>query len=361
LTRIGVGYSWDIQPLLISLLKELKMDMHESCMRLHQFGPVESRPLIWEEIKIPAPGSNQVRIRIIYCGVCHTDLHTVEGEIHPPKLPIIPGHQVVGVIEALGNRAAQSGLRVGDRVGVAWLHAADGSCTYCQKGLQNLCPAARFTGFDVDGGYAGAMLAEAPYVLSLPDGVADADAAPLLCAGIIGYRSLRQADVQPGEHVGLVGFGASAHLAIQVARHSGCEVSVFTRSAAHRQHALELGASWVGGVDESPLQPLDRAVIFAPAGALVPVTLEKLRPGGTLAINAVYMSDIPAFPYRVIYGERTLRSVANATMQDGIEFLKLAEEIHLTPTITLYNLADANQALMDMKHSRINGEAVLKI
>jgi len=337
------------------------MDLHVPCMRLHQFGPVGSLPLIWEEIKIPEPGPGQVRIRIKFCGVCHTDLHTVEGEIHPPKLPLIPGHQVVGVIESLGDQAAQSSLHLGDRVGAAWLYAADGNCTYCQRGLQNLCPAARFTGFDEDGGYAGAMLAEAPFVLPLPNGISDAEAAPLLCAGIIGYRSLRQADVQPGEHVGLVGFGASAHLAIQVARYWGCEVSVFTRSAAHRQHARDLGASWVGGADESPPQLLDRAVIFAPAGALVPATLEKLRPGGTLAINAIYMSDIPAFPYRVIYGERTLRSVANATVQDGIEFLILAEEINLKPTITLYDLADANQALMDMKHSRINGEAVLKI
>jgi len=337
------------------------MDMHVPCMRLHQLGPVESRPLIWEEIKIPEPGPGQVRIRIKYCGVCHTDLHTVEGEIHPPKLPLIPGHQVVGVVESLGDQVEQSGLHVGDRVGVAWLHAADGSCAYCQQSRENLCPAARFTGFDVDGGYAGAMLAAAAYVLHIPEGITDARAAPLLCAGIIGYRSLHQADVQPGEHVGMVGFGASAHLAIQVAHHWGCEVSVFTRSAAHRQHALELGASWVGGAEESPPQPLDRAVIFAPMGALVPVTLEKLRPGGTLAINAIYMSDIPAFPYRVIYGERTLRSVANATMQDGIEFLKLAEEINLKPTITMYDLADANQALMDLKQSRINGEAVLKI
>ena len=213
------------------------MDLLVPCMRLHQFGLVETRPLIREEIKIPQPGPGQVRIRIKYCGVCHTDLHTVEGEIHPPKLPIIPGHQVVGVIEGLGDQTAQAGWHVGDRVGVAWLHATDGSCTYCQGGLQNLCPAARFTGFDVDGGYAGAMLAEAPYVLPLPDGIADAQAAPLLCAGIIGYRSLRQAEVQPGDHIGLVGFGASAHLAIQVARHWGCEVSVFTRSAAHRQHS----------------------------------------------------------------------------------------------------------------------------
>ena len=218
---------------------------------------------------------------------------------------------------------------------------------------------ARFTGFHVDGGFAETMLADADYTLIIPDSIPDREAAPLLCAGIIGYRSLHKAELNPGERLGLFGFGASAHLAIQVARHWGCEVYVFTRSEEHRQHAEELGAAWVGGAEDTPPKQLDRAVIFAPAGWIVPRALEKLRPGRTLAINAIHMSPIPEMPYKLIYGERTLRSVANATFQDGVEFLDLAAEISIKPTTTLYPLEEANQALVDIKESRLNGEAVL--
>jgi propanol-preferring alcohol dehydrogenase len=301
-----------------------------------------------------------VRLKVVACGVCHTDLHTVEGEIHPPSLPVTPGHQVVGVVDALGQGAAER-LGLGDRVGVPWLHFACGECEYCRRGLENLCPNAQFTGFHVDGGYAGYMLAMANFVLPLPGELPDERIAPLLCAGIVGYRSLRLSDVQPGERLGMVGFGASAHLVIQVARYWGCEVYVFTRSPEHRHHAEELGAAWTGGVEDAPPKPLDRAVIFAPSGKLVPLILEKLRPAGTLAINAIHTSPIPEMPYSLIYGERTLRSVANATYQDGVEFLSLAAKIPVSATVTLYNLVDANQALLDMKHSRINGEAVLKV
>ena len=337
------------------------MEIQVPAMRLRQPNKIETQPLLYEQVVLPDPGPGQARLRISYCGVCHTDLHIAEGEIHPPRLPLTPGHQAVGVITALGVGAAQAGLRVGQRVGVPWLFWTDRSCEDCRRGNENLCPQARFTGFDEDGGYAGAMLAEAGFVLPIPEGISDIQAAPLLCAGIIGYRSLRQAELQPGEHLGLVGFGASAHLAIQVARHWGCRVSVFTRSPAHRQHALDLGASWVGEVGQTPPLPLDRAVIFAPSGDLVPPVLEKLRPGGVLAINAVYMSDLPAFPYRLIYGERTLRSVANATVQDGVEFLRLADEIGIEATVQIYDLSDANRALQDLKNSRINGEAVLQV
>jgi propanol-preferring alcohol dehydrogenase len=246
------------------------------------------------------------------------------------------------------------------RIGVPWLYAACGECDFCQRGEENLCPDARFTGFHTDGGFAGFMLADARYVLPIPAGISDEQAAPLLCAGIIGYRSLRKADVNPGERVGLVGFGASAHLAIQVARHWGCEVYVFTRSPEHRRHAEELGASWAGEISQVPPRPLDRAVLFAPAGRLVPLTLEKLRPGGTLAINAIHMTPIPEMPYSIIYGEHTLRSVANATHRDGIEFLELAALIPVRATIRLYELREANQALADLKVSRITGEAVLQ-
>jgi propanol-preferring alcohol dehydrogenase len=329
-------------------------------MRLFEPGPAEDKRLKPVEMPVPQPGAGQVRLRVLACGVCHTDLHTVEGEIHPPSLPITPGHQVVGVVDALGP-GAEGRVSLGDRVGVPWLHYACGECEFCRRGLENLCPNAQFTGFHVDGGYAGYMLAMEKYVLPLPESLTDEQIAPLLCAGIVGYRSLRLSDVQPGERLGLVGFGASAHLVIQVARYWGCEVYAFTRAPEHRHHAEALGAVWAGGVEEAPPKPLDRAIIFAPSGKLVPPMLEKLRPGGTLAINAIHTSPIPEMPYSLIYGERTLRSVANATYRDGVEFLELAAIIPVTATVTLYNLADANQALLDMKHSRINGEAVLKV
>jgi alcohol dehydrogenase, propanol-preferring len=325
--------------------------------RLHRPAPIEHRPLELEEVPLPQPGLGQVLLRVRACGVCHTDLHLAEGEIHPPSLPVTPGHQVVGVVEALG--AGVDSLHPGQRVGVPWLHSTDRTCRYCQAGQENLCPQARFTGFHTNGGFAEALLTQAGFVLPLPAELDDEQAAPLLCAGIIGYRSLRQSDLQPGETLGLVGFGASAHLAIQVARSWGCRVYVFTRSEQHRRHARELGAEWAGGIEQTAPAPLDRAVIFAPAGRLVPQTLEKLRPGGTLAINAIYMSDLPTMPYGLIYGERTLRSVANATYQDGVEFLRLAAEIPVRSQVRRYALEDANQALEDLKHSRFNGEAVL--
>lgn len=335
-------------------------------MRLFAPSLVETHPLSLVDIPIPQPGPGQVLLEVSVCGVCHTDLHTVEGEIHPPSLPLTPGHQVVGQVVELGDKPpacpeGRSSLRLGDRVGVPWLHAACGECDACRRGQENLCPRARFTGFHVDGGYAEFMLADARYVLPVPASITDEQAAPLLCAGIIGYRSLRLADLQPGERLGLIGFGASAHLAIQVARYWGCEVFVFTRSPAHRQHAHSLGAAWTGGIEDDPGVELDRAVIFAPAGRLVPLTLQKLRPAGTLAINAIYMSPIPEMAYEMIYGERTLRSVANATYQDGVEFLRLAAEIPVHSTTTVYPLERANQALCDLKDSRLNGEALLMV
>jgi alcohol dehydrogenase, propanol-preferring len=324
-------------------------------------GPIEEQPL--ESVKDfpdPEPAPGQALVKVSICGVCHTDLHTVKGDIHPPSLPIIPGHQVVGRVEALGE-GTHGVVKMGDRVGVPWLYSADRSCNYCREGKENLCPEAKFTGFHVNGGYAEYMLADPRYLLRLPDTISDEQAAPLLCAGIIGYRALKQADLQPGEKLGLVGFGASAHLAIQAACHWGCRVYVFTRSEEHRRHALELGAHWVGGASDPPPELLDRAVIFAPSGKLVPLILEKIRPGGTLAINAIYMTDLPQMPYRLVYGERTIRSVANATYQDGVEFIKLAEEISIRSTVQPYPLEKANQALEDLKHSQFNGEAVLVI
>jgi propanol-preferring alcohol dehydrogenase len=330
-----------------------------NALRLHKPAPAESSPLQSDRLPIPRPGPGQVRIKVALCGVCHTDLHTVEGEIHPPGLPITPGHQVVGTIDALGRGVKDR--KKGQRVGVPWLHSACGACEFCRRGEENLCPNARFTGFHVDGGYAPYMLADAHYVLPLPASLSDEQAAPLLCAGIVGYRSLRKADIQSGEHVGLFGFGGSAHLCIQVLRYWGCPVSVFTRELGHQEHARELGAAWAGTAGQHPDRPLDRAVIFAPAGGLVVRALDLTRPGGTVAINAIHMSDIPRFSYESIYGERTLRSVANATYRDGQEFLALAVEAGIHATVNLYPLAEANLALQDLKASRFNGEAVLQV
>ncbi len=326
-------------------------------LRLHQPAPIENQPLAADELPRPVPGRGQVLVRVHACGVCHTDLQLAEGEITPPRYPVVPGHQVVGAIEEVGPDVA--GFLSGERVGLPWLFSACGECEFCRRGEENLCPQARFTGFHVDGGFAEWVVAEAPFLLRLPPDLDDASAAPLLCAGIIGYRSLRKADLQPGEVLGLVGFGASAHLALQVARHWRCPVYVFTRSPSHRELAASLGAAWVGSLDEISPGPIERAVLFAPNGDLVPKVLGLLRPGGTLAINAIHMSAIPSFPYSLVYGERTVRSVANATRRDGKEFLRLAAEIGLRPTVQAYRLENANQALDDIKHSRFDGAAVL--
>jgi len=321
---------------------------------------IENQPLRAAEMPVPEPGPGQAHIRVKVCGVCHTDLHTVEGDIQPPQLPITPGHQVVGIVDAL-SQPSSHGIKIGTRVGIPWLHSACGECEFCQRGLENLCPNAKFTGFSVDGGYGEMLLADLRYLLPIPEKISDEQAAPLLCAGIVGYRALKKADIQPGEHIGLFGFGASAHLCIQVLHAWDCEVSVFTRALRHQDHARELGAAWAGVAGQNPGRWLDRAVIFAPAGALAIRALELVRPGGTVAINAIHMSDIPSFPYQTIYGERTLRSVTNATYRDGVEFLKLAAEISIQATVSNYPLSAVNQALLDMKHSRINGEAVLRV
>ena len=327
-------------------------------VRLIEPNLIERTPLQLIDLPRPQVGPGQLLLRVRACGVCHTDLHTVEGEIIPPGYPITPGHQVVGVVEEVGGGVED--WQTGDRVGVPWLNHVCGTCEYCVGGEENLCEQARFTGFHVDGGYAELMVTDARNALPLPEDLDDETAAPLLCAGIIGYRSLHKSDLQPGERLGLIGFGASAHLAIQVATHWGCEVYVFTRSDSHRRLARELGAVWVGGSEDQAPAALDRAILFAPVGTLVPVILEKIRPGGTLAINAIHLSPIPEMDYHLIYGERTLRSVANATRRDGVEFLQLASEIPVQVTTKTYHLEEANQALIDLKHSRIDGAGVLQ-
>ncbi len=328
-------------------------------MVLYQPAPAEEIPLAAMALPDPTPGPGQVRLQVRACGVCHTDLHTVEGDLELPQLPIIPGHQIVGIVDEVGPGV--SGLRRGDRVGVGWLSAVEGECAFADRGQENLCPNARFTGLDVDGGYAQYTIANERFAFPIPERFTDIEAAPLLCAGIIGYRSLRLSDIRPGGRLGLYGFGASAHIAIQVARHWGCEVYAFSRGAEHRRLARELGAAWTGLAEDTPPAPLDSAIIFAPAGRLVPAALGHLRRGGTLAINAISMSPIPEMPYDLLYYERTVRSVANYTRQDAVEFLRLAAEIPVHTEVEVYPLAQANEALLKLKRSEIRGSAVLTI
>lgn len=326
-------------------------------LRLSAPAPVETSPLVTTKLSLPEPGAGQIRVRVKACGVCHTDRHVVEGELPHPRLPVTPGHQVAGVVDVVGPAVTR--FAAGDRVGVPWLHSACGVCEHCQRGQENLCEQAMFTGYTVDGGYAEYLLAYADFAVPLPEGFSDIEVAPLLCAGIVGYRSLRLADLQPGERLGLYGFGGSGHICIQVARHWDCEVYVFTRSADHQRHAADLGAAWTGTAQDEPPVKLDRAIIFAPAGWLVPLALGHLRPGGALCINAIHMSNIPEMPYRLLWEERTIRSVANATRRDAQEFLPLAAAIPVRTDTQAFALSDANVALQKLKNSEIKGSAVL--
>ena len=329
-------------------------------MLLEKAKPAEESPLCLEELATPVPGPGEIRVRVRVCGVCRTDLHIVEGELPLVKLPVVPGHQIVGVVDAAGPGVAK--FREGDRVGVPWVYSTCGECAYCRKGAENLCERGQFTGYHVDGGYAEAMVAHESFAYPLPANFADLAAAPLLCAGIVGYRSLKLSRVKPGERLAMYGFGASAHVVMQVARYWGCEVFVFTRTEVHRQLAREYGAAWVGGAEETPPAMLDAAVIFAPAGRLVLDALRALRRGGTVAIADITMSPIPEIDYdRLLYHERVVRSVANSTREDAREFLSLAAEIPVRTEVQEFSLADANQALVAMKHSRLRGAAVLRI
>ncbi len=320
----------------------------------------EADPLVLAESPDPQPGPGQVRIRVRACGVCHTDLHTVEGELDLPLLPLVPGHQVVGVIDACGPGVNQ--WTPGDRVGVPWLHATCGQCDDCLGGRENLCDHARFTGLHVNGGYADVVLAEADFVCRLPAGFADEAAAPLLCAGIIGYRALRLSDIAPGQRLALFGFGASAHITIQVARHWDCEVYVLTRSAEHRQHAAALGAAWVGQPHESPPHPVHGAINFTPSGAITVAALRILRKGGTVAMAGIHSSPLPQIDYHLLYGERTIRSVANATRRDAEELLALAQAIPIHTHVEVFSMFEqANQVLRRLKRSQVQGAAVLKV
>ncbi len=329
-------------------------------MRLYQPGGVEQAPLQMEDVPQPVAGEGELLVQVLACGVCRTDLHIVEGELIPSRWPVIPGHQIVGRVQALGN--AVDGFGVGDRVGIAWLYHTCGVCKYCARGDENLCPSARFTGFDVDGGYAEYAVVGAEFAYRVPPKLTDLQAAPLLCAGIIGYRALRLSGVMPGGNLGLFGFGASAHITIQVAVARGMKVYVFSRSEAHRDLARELGAVWCGSPDQPPERKLDGTIVFAPAGEIVPYAMQHLDYGGTCVLAGIYMSAIPKLDYdRHLYHERRLRSVTASTRRDGIEFLHIAAEIPVVTNVMTFLLAEANEALQGLKSGRIDGAAVLAV
>ena len=320
---------------------------------------VDANPLEFVEIETPTPRANEIRIAVRVCGVCHTDLHTVEGEIALPKTPIIPGHQIVGVVESAGQDVTR--FRVGDRVGVPWLNSTDGTCDFCRRGQENLCENARFTGQHVDGGYAEFTVVNQDFAYKIPDVFTDVQAAPLLCGGVIGYRALRLSELQPGERLGLYGFGSSAHIVLQIARHWKCQVCVFTRSEEHRELARQLGAEWTGSADGPPPYSLDCAIVFAPVGGLVLNALSVLRKGGTVAHAGIYSTPIPQMDYNLLYHERTIRSVANSTRQDVQDLLRVAAEIPVRTEVETFPLRDANRVLQMLKQSQIRGSAVLEI
>lgn len=325
------------------------------------------QPLREADIPIPQPGPEQVLLRVRACGVCRTDLHIVDGELPHPKLPLILGHQIVGIVEEVGDRVPRArsarvkGFAKGDRVGVPWLGHTCNQCRYCQAGRENLCDRAEFTGYKLDGGYAEYAVADAQFCFPLPEDYLDLQAAPLLCAGLIGYRSYRM--TENAERLGFYGFGAAAHILIQVARYQGRKVYAFTRPSDRlaEQFALELGAVWAGGSDELPPQELDAAIIFAPAGPLVPAALKAVAKGGIVVCAGIHMSDIPAFPYNILWEERVLRSVANLTRQDGEEFLAIAPRVPIRTEIHPFPLVEANAALDALRSGKINGAAVLVV
>ena len=330
-------------------------------MLLRHIAPIDSAPLELVDLPIPEPGPGEVRIRVRCCAICRTDLHVIEGDLPRQKLPIIPGHQIVGTVDKIGE-TEKTELRLGQRVGVAWLRHTCGQCGYCTAGQENLCESARFTGYHADGGYAEYAVAPADFVYQLPEPFGDVEAAPLLCAGIIGYRALRRCNLRPNSKLALYGFGSSAHVVIQIALHRGCEVYVVTRGQKHRELARRMGAAWVGEKAEELPVKVDSAIMFAPAGELVPPALKRLHKGGTLSLAGIYMTPIPPMDYeRCLFYERDLHSVTCNTRDDGRALLAEAAAIPIRPHTTVYPLADANRALQDMKHDRINGTGVLVI
>jgi alcohol dehydrogenase, propanol-preferring len=327
-------------------------------MVLHRQAPIDARPLRREQVPEPTIGSNEIAVRVEACGICRTDLHVVEGDLPPEKLPVIPGHQVVGSVVERGADAHR--FAIGDRVGIAWLRGTDGTCRYCSRGSENLCPNARFTGYMADGGYAEFAAVREDFAYAIPQGVEPLHAAPLLCAGIIGYRALKRTDIIAGGRLGIFGFGASAHVTLQVARYWGCEIYVSTRGERHRALAREMGATWVGETTELPPVKLDGAIIFAPAGELVPAALAALDRGGTLALAGIYMSRIPPLDYEQhLFYERSVRSVTANTREDGVELLELAAAIPIRTETETFALEEANEALYRLQYDEIRGAGVL--
>src|SRR5712664_2141646 len=320
---------------------------------------IETNPLEYAEVAAPQPKSGEVLVRVRACGVCRTDLHVIEGELPPRKSPVIPGHQVVGIIERQGEKARR--FAIGERVGIAWLHRTDGTCEYCRANAENLCDNPMFTGYSVDGGYAEHIVAPEDFIYAIPAGFPDEQTAPLLCAGIIGFNSLRLSGIKAGGRMGFYGFGAAAHVAIQVARHWNEDEFASTRDVRHQELALELRAAWAGGTyDETP-KKLYAAIVFAPAGEIVPAALKALKKGGALILGGIHMSPIPSFSYDLLYQERVIRSVANNTRQDGEDFLRIAAEIPIRTRLQIFPLAEANRALNALKNDAIPGAAVLRI
>lgn len=331
---------------------------HMKAMLLQTPRPIDEKPLAMAEIDKPTPGPKEILIKVLSCGICHTDLHIVEGELPSKKLPIVPGHQIVGVVEKVGENVTR--FHKGNKVGVAWLNSTCGKCEFCMNGKENLCENARFTGYDVDGGYAEYTVVSEDFAYPIPEGFSDIQAAPLLCAGVIGFRALRLSGIQKGGRLGLFGFGASAHIVIQIAKHWGCQVFVFTRSEEHRRLARELGAVWTGRAEDTPPTRLHSAIIFAPAGKLVLDALRILEKGGTLALAGIYMTPIPEMDYQQhLYHEKALRSVANSTRKDAEDLLRLAVEIQIHTEVQEFSLQEANRALLLLKQGKIQGAGVL--
>ncbi len=333
-------------------------------MLLEQIGDIDSSPLKLRDIDAPLPGKGELRVRVSVCAVCRTDLHIIEGDLPQQKLPLVPGHQIVGYIDQVGEGCTRFQGRVGDRVGIAWLRSVDGTCRLCQRGLENLCPESRYTGYHEHGGYAEYAVAPQDFVYPLADlpGVDDAHVSPLLCGGLIGYRALDRAAVPDGGKLLLVGFGSSAHLVAQFARHRGYEVYVLSRTKSHQKMALEMGAAWAG--DDAGDLPckVDSAILFAPVGKLIPGVLEVLDRAGTLSIAGIHLSDCPPLNYeKHLFYEKQVRSVTANTRDDAYRMLREAAEAKVQPMVTLYDLADANRALADMKHSRTDGTGVLQV
>jgi propanol-preferring alcohol dehydrogenase len=329
-------------------------------MAIEQPAPIESDPLKAIELEVPDPGPGEIRVKIATCGVCRTDLHVAVGDLPPRHPRIVPGHEVVGIVDKRGVGAAR--FQQGERVGIAWLRETCGICIYCRRGRENLCPNARFTGYDHDGGYAEYAVVREDFAYRLPDSIGDEEAAPLLCAGIIGFRAIKRAEIKPGATVGLYGFGGSAHLSLQVLKYWGCRVFVMSRGGAHQGLARELGAEWIGKADEAPPAPLDAAILFAPASELVLPALEALDRGGILAVAGIYLSPIPTLDYeKHLFYEKELRSVTANTRADGEEFFKIAGEIPIRSNTIAFGLGEANVALKMLKHDEIKGAAVLRI